>query len=172
MRILVDSNILCRLARRDDPQHEDARQALRIAMQKGADLLVCPQVEREFWAVATRPRAENGLGMTPDETAASLREWRESFFQFAPDSPAIHATWQKLVADYSVCGKQVHDTAIVAAAKAAGADQVLTFNREHFQRFENEIAIRTPQEIIQEQQRQAEKQAPQREKEIDHEIEP
>ena len=64
------------------------------------------------------------------------------------------------------------DSNIVAAAKAAGADQVLTFNRERFQRFENEIAIRTPQEIIQEQQRQrqAEEQAHQ-EREIDHGIE-
>jgi hypothetical protein len=80
MRILIDSNILCRLARRDDPQHEEARQALRIAIQRGTVLIICPQVEREFWAVATRPRAENGLGMTPDETVASLREWRGSFF--------------------------------------------------------------------------------------------
>jgi len=156
MRILVDSNILCRLARRDDAQHEEARQALRIALRSGADLLLCPQVEREFWAVATRPRAENGLGMTPEETAASLREWREGFLQLAPDSPAVYATGQKLVAEHGVCGKQVHDAAIVAAAKAASADQVLTFNREHFQRFESEIAIRTPQEIIQEQQRQQE----------------
>ena len=97
MRILVDSNILCRLGSRDDPQHEEARQALRIALQRGDELFICPQVEREFWAVATRPRANNGLGMTPEETAASLREWRESFFQFAPDSPAVHATWQDLV---------------------------------------------------------------------------
>ncbi len=165
MRILVDSNILCRLARRDDPQHEEARQALRIAIQKGTVLIICPQVEREFWAVATRPRAENGLGMTPDETVASLREWRESFFLFAPDVPDVHALWQNLATKYGVCGKQVHDTSIVAAAKTASADQVLTFNKEHFQRFWNEIAIRTPQEIIQEQQhrRQAEEQAPQHE---------
>src|SRR6266699_3037540 len=94
--------------------------------------------------------------MTPEETAASLRDWRESFFQFAPDSPAVHATWQRLVTEFAVCGKQVHDAAIVAAAKAAGAAQVLTFNREHFQRFEREIAISIPQEIIRERQRQQE----------------
>lgn len=153
MRILVDSNILCRLARRDDPQHDEARRALRIALQNGAELFICPQVEREFWAVATRLRAENGLGMTLDETAQSLREWRTSFFQFAPDSPAVHAAWQNLVETHSVSGKQVHDAAIVAAAKAISADHVLTFNRAHFQRFERVVAIQTPQEFLQEQQR-------------------
>jgi len=174
MRILVDSNVLCRLARRDDPQHEEARQAVRIAIEQGTELFVCPQVEREFWAVATRLRAENGLGMTPQEAAASLRDWRESVFQFSPDSPAVHATWEKLVAEHDVCGKQVHDAAIVAAAKAAGMDQVLTFNREHFQRFEREIAITTPREIIQEHQRTQEReQAPtqQQSREHDHGIE-
>ena len=150
MRILLDSNLLCRLARRDDPQHEEARQAVRGALESGAELFFCPQVEREFWAVATRPRVENGLGMTPPEAAAALRDWREAFLQFVPDSPAGHATWLRLAAEYEVCGKQVHDAAIVSAAKAAGLDQILTFNGEHFRRYQREISIRTPGELLRE----------------------
>ena len=34
MAILVDSNILCRLARKDDPQHEEARKAVDLYLQK------------------------------------------------------------------------------------------------------------------------------------------
>ncbi|MBX3747141.1 MAG: PIN domain-containing protein [Verrucomicrobiae bacterium] len=144
MRLLVDSNILCRLAKRDDPQHEEARQAVRGAIEIGLEPVACPQFEREFWVVATRPRAKNGLGMTPDEAHKCLRDWREDFFGFAPDTPAVHANWQALVTKYSVSGKEAHDAAIVAAAKGANAEQILTFNTEDFSRFSPEIAIRTP----------------------------
>jgi hypothetical protein len=112
-------------------QQRPAAELMPVArlLGKGDEVYLTPQNFIEFWAVATRPRAENGLGMKPEETTVSLRNWYESFFQFAPDSPAVHATWERLVTEFGVCGKPVHDAAIVAAAKAAGADQVLQFNR-------------------------------------------
>lgn len=168
MRILVDSNILCRLARQDDPQREEARQAVRSAIAHGHEPVISPQVEREFWVVATRPRDKNGLGMTPSETAQCLQVWRRDFFSFVQDSPLVHATWQALVSQYGVSGKEAHDAAIVAAAKCAHAQEVLTFNVEDFRRFPSEITIRTPKELLQEhQQTQRVRQT----KDIDHDIE-
>src|ERR1035441_5104664 len=65
MSILIDSNILCRLARSDDPQHEVAKKAVELCLQRREELLITPQAQREFWVVATRPRDKNGLGMSP-----------------------------------------------------------------------------------------------------------
>ena len=65
MSILVDSNILWRLARSDDPQHEVAKKAVELCLQRREELLITPQAQREFWVVATRPRDKNGLGMSP-----------------------------------------------------------------------------------------------------------
>jgi predicted nucleic acid-binding protein len=153
MKRFVDSNILCRFANRADPQHEETRQALDSAIGQGDELLISPQVEREFWVVATRPRERNGLGMQPDEVEADLKAWREAFFTFVPDSFAVHEAWRDLVNRHAVSGKQAHDAGIVAAAQTAHADQILTFNTEDFRRFEPEIAIATPRELIREHQR-------------------
>lgn len=153
MKRFVDSNILCRFANRADPQHEETRQALDCAIGQGDALLISPQVEREFWVVATRPRDRNGLGMAPAEVEANLRAWREAFFTFVPDTFAVHESWRDFVNRHAVSGKPAHDAGIVAAAKTARADQILTFNKDDFRRFEPEIAISTPQELIQEHER-------------------
>lgn len=153
MKRFVDSNILCRFANRADPQHAETRQALDTAIGQGDVLLISPQVEREFWVVATRPRDRNGLGMAPAEVEANLKAWRDAFFTFVPDSSAVHEAWRDLANRHAVSGKPAHDAGIVAAAKTARADQILTFNTEDFRRFEPEIAISTPQELIREHER-------------------
>ncbi len=153
MKRFVDSNILCRFANRADPQHAETRQALDSAIGQGDVLLISRQVEREFWVVATRPRDRNGLGMAPAEVEANLKAWREAFFTFVPDSSTVHEAWRDIVAKHAISGKPAHDAGIVAAAKTARADQTLTFNKEDFRRFEPEIAISTPQKLIQEHER-------------------
>lgn len=153
MKRFVDSNILCRFANRADPQHAETRQALDTAIGQGDVLLISPQVEREFWVVATRPRDRNGLGMAPAEVEANLKAWRDAFFTFVPDSSAVHEAWRDLVNRHTVSAKPAHDAGIVAAAKTARTDQILTFNAEDFRRFEPEIPISTPQELIREHER-------------------
>jgi predicted nucleic acid-binding protein len=143
MQILLDSNILCRLARPDDPQHEIARQSVRTLLQHRHELIVAPQIEREFWVVATRPRANNGLGMTPDEADAHLTACA-GFCSFMADHPAVHERWRRLVVDHDVKGKAAHDAGIVAAMQAHGISSILTFDASDFKRYENLIAVQTP----------------------------
>lgn len=151
MSIVVDSNILCRLARRDDPQHEAARVAVETCLQRGEELLLTPQAQREFWVVATRPREQNGLGLGPSHAAQHLKDF-EQFSSFVPDTPAVHQNWQRIVARYEVSGKDAHDALYVAAMEAHGVTQILTFNGEDFCRYEPRIVIISPEQLLKERQ--------------------
>lgn len=53
--ILLDTNVLTRMARSGDPQSGAARAAIGTLLARGERLIVVPQNLYEFWAVATRP---------------------------------------------------------------------------------------------------------------------
>ena len=53
---LIDSNILLRISRRDDPDHATVDTALARLAEAGAVLYYTHQNIAEFWNVATRPR--------------------------------------------------------------------------------------------------------------------
>ena len=52
--------------------HQACVDALDELRRRGHDLVIAPQVLYEFWSVATRPIAHNGLGMSPAEAHAEL----------------------------------------------------------------------------------------------------
>jgi predicted nucleic acid-binding protein len=64
---LIDTNILVRLVRPQDPLNPAAARAVDVLKRRGEKTSVAPQNLIEFWSVATRPVEVNGLGMTPDE---------------------------------------------------------------------------------------------------------
>ena len=56
--ILLDTNLLTRMTRADNPQSGVARAAIQVLFGRGERLIVVPQNLYEFWAVATRsPRS-------------------------------------------------------------------------------------------------------------------
>jgi predicted nucleic acid-binding protein len=64
--ILLDTNLLTRMARSRDAQSAAARAAIQTLLKRGERLIVVPQNLYEFWAVATRssgppPAGRNGL---------------------------------------------------------------------------------------------------------------
>ena len=69
MTFALGANILLRSAEPTHRQYAEARDAVRSLNRRGHDLVIVPQNLYEFWAVATRPVANNGLGMTPAEAA-------------------------------------------------------------------------------------------------------
>jgi predicted nucleic acid-binding protein len=114
-----------------------ARQALHDLTAAGVALLVAPQNLIEFWAVATRPLAANGLDLTPAQAATEIGNFKAAF-RLLPDSAAIFTEWERLAATYAVRGKQAHDTRLVAVMKAHGVGRILTFNAGDFSRFAGE----------------------------------
>ncbi len=134
MKVLVDTNLLARLAQPAHPHHGLAVRSIDALDRLGEDLCVVPQVLYEFWVVATRPVTANGLGLSVPEALAELAKIR-GLFTLLPDGPALYPEWERLVAVHQVSGKNGHDARLVAAMAVHGVTHLLTFNTADFARF-------------------------------------
>jgi predicted nucleic acid-binding protein len=132
--VLIDTSTLLRTLQPSHPQRETARVAIKALTARGRDLHIVPQILVELWVVATRPVAQNGLGLSTTEAAAELMRLK-SMFPLLPDTPAIHPVWESLVIQYRVSGKPAHDTPLVAAMHVHGLTTILTFDRTGFSRY-------------------------------------
>src|SRR5579863_1024120 len=106
---LLDSNILLRISKGDDPQHPAVVHALKTLVGQGVRLCYTSQTLGEFWNASTRPRDKNGFGLTVAE-ADSLARVIERDFELLPDSRETHDRWRALLVAHNVQGVQVHDT--------------------------------------------------------------
>ena len=134
--ILLDTNLLTRMTRSQDPQSGVARGAIQALFARGERMIVVPQNLYEFWAVATRPpgappAGRNGLGMTAAQAGQWLRFFRRRF-AFLPDRDQLCSLWQTLVETYGVMGFRAHDARLVAAMQSYGVTRLLTFNAGDF----------------------------------------
>ena len=135
MSVLVDTNVMLRLAQPNHRQYRAATDSVARARLAGEALYVTPQNIAEFWAAATRPvGAANGLGLTTAAVAAEIGTI-ERLFQLAADDPAIYSTWKGLVVTHRVLGTQVYDARLVAAMLVHGISHILTFNVADFSRY-------------------------------------
>ena len=134
MSYLLDTNILLRSIEAGHPQQAIARQALERLTQTSETLYVAPQNLIEFWAVATRPTAANGLGLTPTQALTEIAQFEAAFIVTTDDS-AIFIEWKRLVSTYNVIGLPSHDTRIVAIMRVNNIENVLTFNAADFRRY-------------------------------------
>src|SRR5437868_2788936 len=104
MSTLVDTNLPTRLAQPAHPLHQLALDALAVLRQQGERLCLVPQNFYKFWVVATRPVAQNGLGLTVSETQTELAKLKQ-LFVVLDDTPAIFSEWKRLVTYHQVLGK-------------------------------------------------------------------
>ncbi|HJT76516.1 MAG TPA: PIN domain-containing protein [Gemmataceae bacterium] len=135
MNVLLDTNILARLAEPGTVASQVAHDAVRALPLRGDVPCLVPQVLYELWVVATRPVAANGLGFTPAQADAELARVLTLFPLFFPDTAAIFPEWRRLVVAHQVSGRNAHDTRLVAAMAVHGLTHLLTFNTAHFARF-------------------------------------
>jgi predicted nucleic acid-binding protein len=133
--VLVDTNVLLRLAQPNQGQYRAATDGVARARLAGEALNVTPQNITEFWAAVTRPvGAANGLGLTAAAVAAEIASI-ERLFELAADDPEIYPIWKGLVITHRVLDTQVYDARLVAAMLAHGIDRILTFNVADFSRY-------------------------------------
>lgn len=133
MAYLIDTSILARLANAADVLNSIAAQAVFELHRRGEVLQITPQVLIEFRNVATRPTAQNGLGLSVAD-AELLSAKFEAAFPLLTETPDIYPTWKTLVERLGVIGKQVHDARLVAVCHVHGMSHLLTFNVPHFGR--------------------------------------
>jgi predicted nucleic acid-binding protein len=133
MAYLIDTNILARLANAADAQHSVAARAVVELHRRGELLHVTPQVLIEFRAMATRPKALNGLGLSAVD-AEALAAGFEVSLPLLADGPDIYPAWKALVSALGIVGKQVHDARIVAVCQVHALTHLLTLNVSDFAR--------------------------------------
>lgn len=125
--MLVDTNVLLHAAQPSHSLHPAAVRSLVTLMERGTRLCVTVQNLAEFWNAATRPIANNGLGLTVDEAREELSKL-EGFFEILPENAASYLAWKNLIVTCRVSGVQVHDARLVAVMQAHGIASILTFD--------------------------------------------
>jgi predicted nucleic acid-binding protein len=88
MSYLADTNVVARWIQPRDPLYAVARTALRTLRARNEQVYVTPQVVTEYWALATRPVAANGLGLTVTQVISRVRLIQRGF-ALLPDTPEI-----------------------------------------------------------------------------------
>jgi predicted nucleic acid-binding protein len=133
MAILLDTNILLRLAQPHHPSAAIASRALRELRLQNETSHITQQNIVEFWAVATRPISSHGLGMATERAVSEVGALKR-LFDLLPETP-LHDEWERLVAQYGVSGKNTHDARLVAAMIVHGVKSIVTFNAQDFLRY-------------------------------------
>jgi predicted nucleic acid-binding protein len=142
---LLDTNILLRISKRDDPQYAPVDHALHALISQGSQLCYTSQTLGEFWNASTRPVDKNGFGLNVTETNR-LASVIERDLEFLPDSQEVHDCWRALLVAHSIKGVQVHDARLAASMYVHGIEKLLTINARDFRRFDG-LHILHPAEL-------------------------
>jgi predicted nucleic acid-binding protein len=142
---LLDSNILLRISKSNDPHHAVINEALHVLVKQGSRLCYTSQALGEFWNASTRPADKNGFGLTVAETNWLARVI-ERDFEFLPDSKEVHDRWRALLVIHNIQGVQVHDARLAASMYVHRIGQLLTINVRDFRRFDG-LRVLHPAEL-------------------------
>lgn len=146
MRVLLDTNVLARIAQPSNPQRAVAGRAVEVVRLRDDEPCVVPQVLYELWVVCTRPPTANGLGMDIRTARFELGAITR-YATLLRDERAIYGHWQRLVTEHEVRGKAAHDARLVAAMLRHGVTHILTFDADDFRRFPA-ITVIDPDDIF------------------------
>jgi predicted nucleic acid-binding protein len=131
---LVDTNILLRISRRSEPQHQLVDTALARLASQGTILHFTHQNIAELWNAMTRPLARNGLGLTTAEAEHEVGAI-EAGMTLLSDSEAVYHQWRRMVVEHGVSGVQAHDARLAAAMYVHGVSHILSLNVGDFSRY-------------------------------------
>ena len=136
--LFIDTNILVYANVIETPFHEQALAAINTAHDAGRTIWISRQVIREYLVTLTRPQVFENLprAMVLEQVAQFIEQ-----FQVADDTAAVSEQLVKLMSDFKIGGKQVHDANIVATMLAYDIPCLLTHNIKDFRRFEEVIKI-------------------------------
>jgi predicted nucleic acid-binding protein len=138
MSYLLDTGILLRLVDKRDARHASVNTAVGMLGNKGESLVITTQNAAEFCNVATRPIANFGLGLAPNDALDLLNREFEPICSVLPEADTVYGELKRLITKYAISGKQVHDARLVAMMLVWRIESVLTLNERDFRRYEPE----------------------------------
>lgn len=142
---LLDTNILLRSRDVASPDYNLVDRTIRYLISNNHQCFITSQVLIEFWVVATRPIAVNGLGWAPEESERAVQMLINQF-SLLEETPDIFGIWLSLATTYKISGKRTHDLRIEAVALAHNISHILTLNPKDFVEVEG-ITIVHPNSI-------------------------
>ena len=140
--VLLDTNLLVRLSKANDPQRPTVESALANLAEEGRPMYVVPQCLYEFYVVATRPLLSNGSERSAADASAMIDRFLVRFTLLKGER-GVFTRWRELVREVAVRGRPAHDARLVAAMRRHGLSHVLTFNGRDFRRY-SDIAVLDP----------------------------
>jgi predicted nucleic acid-binding protein len=114
-------------------------------IESAETLHVAAQSIAEFWAVGTRPSAQNGLGLDAAAATLAVAEIERTFEVLLSDEARVYPHWKRLIVEHRVTGWRVFDARLVAVMLAYGIARLLTFNTADFA--DLEVAVLDPREV-------------------------
>jgi predicted nucleic acid-binding protein len=144
-RIFLDTNILLRSTIQQFPHYQEIQEFVADYITGDSELWISRQVIREYLVQAMRPQSF----MNPMSASQSVQQVQsmQHIFQIADETGTTTRELLKLIQSYSVGGKQIHDTNIVATMLANDIDILMTLNTKYFQRFADKITLISPLEM-------------------------
>lgn len=147
--ILVDANVLLRLIQIGHPHQQPAVDSIALLYTRDREQLVsCPQVLYEMYAICTRPTSapNPGLGLTPTDAMAQVQAAERQFATLAEPTEVL-ARWKDLVVRYAVTCKSTHDARLAALMIERQIPSLLTFNDADFKRYA-EVKALNPFDVL------------------------
>jgi predicted nucleic acid-binding protein len=131
--VFVDTNILVYLSTPESEFHKDALKRVQAVRNMRDEFAISNQILREYMVVKTR-----SIGVPEskllDEVVTAVNSYRSSFQVFEETSASFeHLT--RMVNQYNLRGKIIHDANIAAVMLAHGVTQIFTNNGADFERF-------------------------------------
>lgn len=136
--LFVDTNVLVYANVIETPFHEQALAAINTAHKAGRSIWISRQVIREYLVTLTRPQTFENL---PRTTVLEQVDQFIDRFQVADDTTVVTEQLAKLMQNFKIGGKQIHDANIVATMLAYDIPCLLTHNVKDFERFGKVIRI-------------------------------
>lgn len=144
-RYLLDTNIILRFTDADSPESVIVNDAILQILEQGDRCFITSQIVIEFWVVATRPIAVNGLGWDVEKAEQAVQMLINQF-EWLEEVPAIFTEWLHLITTHKISGKRTHDLRIQAVMLAHHISHILTLNPKDFVNVEG-ITIVHPNSI-------------------------
>jgi predicted nucleic acid-binding protein len=150
-RCVVDTNVLVYATVDAAPLCDEARTWMANLQRQNVTLCVTPQICREYLVVLTGDPVFN-RDFTPAEALDVLAQLRQSLRTLFPSEEAFDELL-RLVRQYEVAGKRIHDANIVAAMGTKEIAHLATYNRQDFAQFDEIVLLSPPEEGRAEQER-------------------
>ncbi len=127
--LFIDTNILVYANVIETPFHEQALAAINIAHEAGRAIWISRQLTREYLVTLTRPQVFENL---PKVTVLEQVDQFIERFQVVDVTSIVSEPLVKLMGDFKIGGKQVHDANIVATMLAYDIRCLLMYNVKDF----------------------------------------